>query len=90
MNETLLFLGGPADGRRQSVAAYLNVIHVDGPRDIPFTDESPRIYRYKKYVIRFEGGDVSIAVFDGMTPLQGFLMMCDKYPPQFGQDLNAG
>lgn len=88
--ETLLFIGGPIDGRRQCVPVDLKVILVsDFSAKVYFPDATAN-HIYKKYVIRFEDADVTIAVIDYMTPLQAFLQMCDKYPPQFGADLNAG
>lgn len=89
-DHTLLFVGGPIDGRRQRVPADLNHIVISEMPPPTFSPEPVPTYIYKKYVIRFEGGDVPIAVIEYMTPLQAFIMMCDKYPPQFGADLNAG
>lgn len=90
MNEKLLFVGGPVDGRREAIPFERKIIVVQAFAPKTLWDQPLKTVIYKKYVMRFDGGDVTFAVFEEMTPLQAFIQMCDKYPPQFGADLNGG
>ena len=96
---SVLFIGGPADGRREELPedAHVWVVSELNPFPLLLPENTPMIlhssiqeHHYKIHCFMISDSVFRIAAHEKLSEAHALAMLLSKYPPEMGEDLNGG